>query len=1651
MTYPGLSTKDLADRETSRLNQVNTARDQAMPDVAQLLHQNLTDYPWMHADALTALSLAKAPPKVTEGVAQAAAAAAMRSGAANLIATTRMAATTSTPGHKWYDVGNWVRTGTRYATAALSTPVEMAQNIVGGSLGAAYSGDWGHFGKQMWDTTLGAEGTTLDAMLTGKNAGDGYFASGQAHEQQATMARQIRGTNEQGQAWTLGRAVKQLAYDAHLDKPKADGSDGGAAGLLSGVLDFAFAAWADPLNVSRGAHADLSAAEGMSAAQRGRGPIGNAIMDARKAKEAEAVAQGGALAQGANQAAGMAAKAEHVAGMFPGAGAENLAGIGKDYHALAASLSDKANDLAGVKAALKAPPELRTAAAKAAWEKYAKNVQQGWGNINSPKFGAQVYMPATMKRLLTREGREAVNVLTAEESPTRIWALLGGNAPVDVANKLASAKTQAEVVTALGEGMSVEGGLRNFTKVDRWGNLLVRVGEKRRLFGDMSRASDAYIQLSEPGEAVEKIYNLLGSAKVVGSERNAIVDDVIRGLASGNEGAVYHASKGLKDGRYFGQGIDTVTEALAHATDPTEITTLTKQLDDLQQGQQIAGSYSKVRGALENAVRDSFVQRTAESLSAKGDELAGSGGIKAAVGQALKRHAEDYIIHPADLDRMLTPGREVDHLSVYTAFDHANLNPQFSNGPLFTNQLANDYIHILDPAAGKRIADQVSPMATFLLGPDGSKRRLGKTLASHFQDEIWKTSVLSKVSTGVRMLAEEAVRTSLGGGFRGTQDLMMAFARRGLSIDALGASVSAAKELSKVEKEIGALERAGGALSDLEGLKNQRRLLEAALEPGKVQLAESNVGKWNPHHLDAMEQKLGGTMDTAVSSGHFDTVPHPSLDSRFATRYQRALIDRLNSVGSDPVARRIAAGGLLPGDTIGATKFAEGMASRPEDIEHWLAEGSGREFWQKYAGNRGWDVNDSEKLKNWVKAQTDEIQHQFGNSPEAMDAIATGRLQYGEETSRIAQPDKYRRTEHDDVMKAWARDYTASPGAPDHVLYEKTLRDIENSKPGTAGHILGQKLKDGRSAFFRQIYSNKSDEFFRVPLSGRRYWAHMEEMIPKLTAEDAAIAAKNALADGALNDAAKARIQTLATTAAGSGKLEHADQLAKAWTIDDVEKLFFKADRDPYLIDKARLVFPFGRAFAEVGTTWARIIKEDPTVLHSIQKTFTAAQESGVFHKDANGKQVFTYPGSGELTQWATGVNNPFSGRVSDLSIAGTIVPSFGPVVSIPAWFVSQHAPIPSSARSLLFPFGSPKPIDESLIPSWLDKLRQGWNQDETDTTYGNTFFRVTQALLASGDYDNSATSQAQLVEDAKSKAGALTALRGAMQFFGPTSPIPDQVAKTPGGDVLASKMMSDYRQMYGDKNYLKASGYDTPEHFFIAKYGEANIGYLVARTASAKTGVSYTDKFLDWRNGDGAYAAKTYKSVYGYLGPQDAMGDHFSFAAYDQLMHEGNATPKSVNDLLGEANSKLARNRYQEAIANLDAQYPHPTKTQQAKLDELRQGVKEQLVHDFPGFNPDSDGMQAVARIKEQANELEIMAQDSKLDDEPSVQILRQYLQAKATAEAAAAKKNPKTPGLGAKKNEAFKQWLTDGATSLATTDDGFRRMWRDILSKDL
>jgi hypothetical protein len=197
----------------------------------------------------------------------------------------------------WYFSG--LKTGTRYLTTALYTPLQLVTNTAR-QLNAAYD-VWNDKGEAKGKIVAGEKALDFSQIykdtylyqnvVEDRSLGEGYFWGGEAVEETERIAAQIATVN--GKAYTPGRAIEGMI-----------GIDPGERGygVMSGIIDGAISLRLDPLLIASRAKSALDLVKSREKLQEGAA-IGAQLRDDVLAADAEAITAARKQAQARTQAA----------------------------------------------------------------------------------------------------------------------------------------------------------------------------------------------------------------------------------------------------------------------------------------------------------------------------------------------------------------------------------------------------------------------------------------------------------------------------------------------------------------------------------------------------------------------------------------------------------------------------------------------------------------------------------------------------------------------------------------------------------------------------------------------------------------------------------------------------------------------------------------------------------------------------------------------------------------------------------------------------------------------------------------------------------------------------------------------------------------------------------------------------------------------------------------------------------------------------------------------------------------------------------------------------------------------------------------------------------------------------------------------------
>jgi hypothetical protein len=467
-------------------------------------------------------------------------------------------------------------------------------------------------------------------------------------------------------------------------------------------------------------------------------------------------------------------------------------------------------------------------------------------------------------------------------------------------------------------------------------------------------------------------------------------------------------------------------------------------------------------------------------------------------------------------------------------------------------------------------------------------------------------------------------------------------------------------------------------------------------------------------------------------------------------------------------------------------------------------------------------------------------------------------------------------------------------------------------------------FKQAMSLFFDGFMGRAHNTLDRSPLWRQLYTQEINRLAPLLSPEAAAeikttilerveyyngvakaskFKTKFTLKDYLGNTVDPDELMAALDNAAGWASRDDIHILANATTLDKIEGLLFDASARNSITDAARIVSPFGAAFAEVMKSWIKLIAVNPEKVNSLARGFgilsgqfqpDALRNNGIMHQDpVTGDWMYSLPASGAIFNLLnklpgiggeqTGSQYQLEAPVKGLNMAFNAVPGFSPIVGFPLGKLLYGKASTRDIAAFLLPYGQPKsPFDtKEYLPGWASKIVSAlMDNPRMPGVYGDTVAEVARVELATGkwgDISNPETRQ-QFFDDVEGKARILAFMRGFGQFIGPASPQITAKIQTQFGSVMSGYLTAEFHRLQ-DENY------DTAVEKFMDAFGPETFAFMAGKTRAVYSGVESSREFAKWELDNADLFDSAFKEVAGFFGPK---GSNFDWAAYQNQVNSG-------------------------------------------------------------------------------------------------------------------------------------------------------------------
>jgi hypothetical protein len=501
--------------------------------------------------------------------------------------------------------------------------------------------------------------------------------------------------------------------------------------------------------------------------------------------------------------------------------------------------------------------------------------------------------------------------------------------------------------------------------------------------------------------------------------------------------------------------------------------------------------------------------------------------------------------------------------------------------------------------------------------------------------------------------------------------------------------------------------------------------------------------------------------------------------------------------------------------------------------------------------------------------------------------------------------------------------------------------------------------------------------------------------------------------------------------ATGDATVAELEQHAGAFATHEVQRILYDAHKKGNLEDMLRVVAPFATAFRETLGKYTKYLVEDPSRIRKTQLAYDAANYNndpdnafaGWFGRDPiNNTSMFHFPVGGWMGPL---LSFPMKG-----AFQVTNLPGVGPVAQIAASELLPDTPKLDFVRKMILPYGDQTVT--GLVPAWARRGYEAIKADETNmgTIYGNTYAETVKYHASSGNYDMTDPNDvAKMYADSRRQAQILAGIRALFQFTGPTSPQLDFRVEAKGGDVIASTIA----QAYYD---LQAENPDTAVAEFINKFGENAFSYLGHKTEAVAGGLETSKAFGDWARNN-SDLMEQYKKTAGYFAPG---GDDFSFETFNRQLQRGERRRLTVPEMLAGAQKRIGMSIYREKRAQLG------DRLSTAQRDWLNQW-RVYLNSKYPGFPVKADFNPG--EFTNTISELKTIVQDDRLKDNDVAIAVKEYLDARDKALEKAGASNLQS--LDSAKAQPLRDWLSSIAQVLVQRTPEFSRIFEDKLAAEV
>ena len=628
-------------------------------------------------------------------------------------------------------------------------------------------------------------------------------------------------------------------------------------------------------------------------------------------------------------------------------------------------------------------------------------------------------------------------------------------------------------------------------------------------------------------------------------------------------------------------------------------------------------------------------------------------------------------------------------------------------------------------------------------------------------------------------------------------------------------------------------------------------------------------------------------------------------------------------------------------------------------------------------------------------------------------------------------------------------------------------------------------LDDFVDDMFNFLMTVPTKKLSRAPAFKFHYWNKVGDFAQHLNtatlkkvvklAEDAGLATGTSREKKVLK-----KLQSYKGVKGGVNDVKIIDKVASSHALTETKKLLYDVTTKTRLGNATRAIFPFGEAYVEIFTTWARLINSETLrplrrvdqVVQSARKPnpiFDDEGQKGFFYKDPNsGEELFGYPGEGlikkfmfkDLEENGVKVNLPVFAQ--SLNIAGNIIPGFGPTITVPAAIINKHFNLlrPGEIEEqILFGDFAPPRVDSAAeiikgltpVPSWLNKTLTAFEVGgaEAKRQFANTQIDVYKALLYAGQIDDSSPEGVNAgLELAGDYARKIFLIRSASQLIGPSGAVSPkyEISDKTGQMYLFETLAQEY---WNISNAVEDSS--TAVQVFTDRFGFNPVALATGRTMTVKKR-PVTEDGAVWERKNPELVEK-FDLTYAFL--IDETDSEFMYESYLAQLISGDRVPKTPEQWVQSKNILLGNIEYENFLKKNNLLTRNDKQAVIAKRNK-----KAEIAMRYPGYGRSIDYSPTKPEIDDLIDELYTWINpvtyvlDPRLVGNPAAEGLKEYLQLRDRVIAETKKIDQTysdTSFRRANKLAPYRTLLRDKIKAILVTKPEFAPLAKEIFEREL